>query len=332
MSKQPRKHHYVPQFYLAGFTDNGIASGTLYVLDKSKQTQWSSTPKDSAHQRDFHAVDLGPNIDPMGVEKRLAIFEGQQSVVLKRILDDEALPGSGDEAIGPLINLVALLAVRVPRIRQTVSDFIDQAEKMALRALFATKKGRDQFRQFVEQNKATLDPMQRAEVERLLRKDSDLDEMAEFVGSGRYTVSYDQTWEVQMMLRMTITLMPWLSLRNWSLWVAAEGTPDVICSDSPVGLAWTKKTSGSWPPGFGVPGTIVSVPLSKRIGLVGMFEPLPRKLIIGRDEVAAMNSATLMYADQVFSPQPDFVWRTANGCLGGKADLRTGLQEPATSV
>jgi hypothetical protein len=329
MSKQPRKHHYVPRFYLAGFTSDGTANGTLYVLDKSKQTQWQSTPKDSAHQRDFHAVDLGPNLDPMGVEKRLAHFEGQQSVVLKQILDSQSLPPDDDQGIGDLMGLVALLAVRVPRIRKTVSDFIDRAEKMALRALFATRTGREQFRQFLEQHKAAMPPKQRAEVERQLKDDSDLSEMAKFVGSDAYAVSYDQTWEVQMMLHMAITIMPLLSLRNWSLWMAAEGTPDLVCSDSPVGLAWAKQTSGLWPPGFGVPGTVVSLPLSKRIGVVGMFEPLPRKLVIGRDEIAAMNAATLMHADQVFSAEPDFVWKTRSGCPGGKAELLAGLQKPA---
>ena len=112
MSKQPRKHHYVPQFYLAGFSDDGSASGTLYVLDKSKQAQWRSTPKDSAHQRDYHAVDLGPALDPMGVEKSLAHFEGQQSIVLKQILDSQSLPPDDDQGIDDLMGLVGLLAVR----------------------------------------------------------------------------------------------------------------------------------------------------------------------------------------------------------------------------
>ena len=107
MSRQPRKHHYVPQFYLAGFTDNGIPEGRLHVLDKAKEKQWPSTAKDTGHQRDFHLVDLGPGVDPMGVEKKLAHMEGQQSAVLKRILEEEALPPDDDEAVGDLMAFVA---------------------------------------------------------------------------------------------------------------------------------------------------------------------------------------------------------------------------------
>ncbi len=78
MPKQPRKHHYVPRFYPAGFTDNGTPGGRLYVLDKVEQRQWLSTSKDTGCQKDYHLVDLGPGIGPMGVEKKLAPIEGRQ--------------------------------------------------------------------------------------------------------------------------------------------------------------------------------------------------------------------------------------------------------------
>ena len=224
------------------------------------------------------------------------------------------------------MGLIAFLAVRVPRIRKTVSDFIDRAEKARARALFATKQGREQFHQFVEQHRAELSPVRRAEVERLLKDDSDLTKMAQFVSSDDYSVSYDQTWDVQTMLRMAIILMPWLSLRNWSLWVAAQGTPDLVCSDSPVSLTWAREHSGLYPPGFGVPGTVVSVPLNRHIGLVGMFEQLQEKRVIGCEEIAGMNAATSMSADQIFSAQPDFVWKMRSGRLGGNADVLTAWQ------
>ena len=107
MSKQPRKHHYVPRFYLAGVTDNSRPDGRLYVLDKASGKQWPRSPKGTAHQRDFHLVNLGPGVDPMGVEKKLAHMEGQQSAVLKRILEEEALPPDDDEAVGDLMAFVA---------------------------------------------------------------------------------------------------------------------------------------------------------------------------------------------------------------------------------
>jgi len=326
MSKQPRKHHYVPQFYLASFTDSSRLDGCLYVLDKASGKQWPRSPKGTAHQRDFHSVNLGADVDPMGVEKRLAQMEGQQSAVLKRVLDEEALPPDTDEAIGDLMSFVAFMAVRVPRIRKTIEDFIDRAERAQARALFATEGGRETFRKAMEDLNATLSPAKQAELARYFEDDPDLSKMAEFASSDKYVVSYDQTWDVQTMLHMGITLMPWLSLRNWSLWVAETNAPALVCSDSSVSLTWTTAVQGPWPPGFGLTNTVATVPLNKRMAMIGMFEPLPATRSIGKDEVAAVNSATCMYAEQVFSPEPDFVWKMSDGRIGGKDYLLAALQ------
>jgi hypothetical protein len=71
---QPRKHHYVPQFYLAGFTDDGTLGGSLHVTDRTRRKVWPSNPKNAAHQRDFHKIE---GTDPMIVEKLLGQCEGK---------------------------------------------------------------------------------------------------------------------------------------------------------------------------------------------------------------------------------------------------------------
>ena len=54
----PRKHHYVPQTYLAGFTDSGENDGRLYVLDKDDGRQWPSNPGDTGCERDFYMLEV----------------------------------------------------------------------------------------------------------------------------------------------------------------------------------------------------------------------------------------------------------------------------------
>jgi len=326
MAKQPRKHHYVPQFYLAGFTQNGRQDGRLYVLDRSEKTQRPSSPENTAHQRDYHAVALGPSVDRMGVEKALATVEGQQAAVLRRVLGEQDLPPEDDEAIADLMAFVALMAVRIPRFRELVSDFIDRAEKAQARAMFASEAGRASFTAAMDALLPTLGPLKRKEVENFLADDPDLAKMAEFVNSDSYRISYgrdeqDRTWDVQTMLRMSIVLIPVLAERYWSLWLVSDNGPDLVCSDSPVYLGWTKQVSGLYPPGFGVPQTIVTVPLSRRVALVGMFEPLPKRRDIGEAEVARLNLSTVMYGSVVYSAEPDFVWLTSDGKIGNKQDL-----------
>ncbi len=326
MPKQPRKHHYVPQFYLAGFTDNRTPDGRLYVLNTVERRQWPSAPKEAGHIRDFHRVNLGANVDPMAVEKKLSYVEGKQSVVLKKIVQEKALPLGDNEAMADLMLFVALMAVRTPRFRRKNAAFVDEAEKARLREAFATEEGRESFRRAIADTKAMLSPIKRTALEKLLNDDPDLSKTREYFNANEFTVSYGQTWHVQMMLRSTIGLLPCLSSRYWSLWIAQPNAPDLVCSDSPVALAWAKAAQGPWPPGFGLKNTVVTVPLDKRMALVGTFEPLPAKRTFGMSEVAAMNAATCSEAEQVFSAQEDFVWAMSDGEIGGKDDLLAMLQ------
>ncbi len=326
MAKQPRKHHYLPQFYLAGFTQNGRQDGRLYVLDRSEKTQRPSTPKNTAHQRDYHAVDLGPRVGRMGVETALATVEGQQAAVLRRVLDEQHLPPEDDKAIADLMAFVALMSVRIPRFRKFVSELIDRAEKAQARVMFASEVGRASFRAGIDAILPTLEPMKRREVEDFLADDPDLAKMVEFVNSDSYRIGYgrdeqDRTWNVQTMLRMWIVLIPVLVERQWSLWLVSDDGPDLVCSDSPVYLGWRKQVGGPYSPGFGIPETIVTVPLSRRVALVGVFEPLPKRREIGKAEVARLNLSTVMYGSTVYSAEPDFVCLTSDGKIGKKEDL-----------
>ena len=303
MAKQPRHHHYVPQFYLAGFTATGTINGTLYVLDREQQKSWPSTPRATAHARDYHAVDLGSGQDPMFVEKTMGVCEGKWATVLKAVVEGRALPH--DDSLGDLLAFLAFLAVRVPRIRNQVADFIDRVSKAELSATFGTLEGREHFRAVIAQYCQTLPESERIKIERILRDDPNLKSMADYVNSDRYAVSYDQTWNVQTMVQMAITLLPVLGQRQWALWPVAQDAPSLICSDTPVSLTWTKEVAGPHPAGFGLPNTLVTVPLG-RIALASTFEPL-KGVILDQALVAEINSRTAMFANQLFSPENDFV-------------------------
>ena len=172
MGQQPRHHHYVPQFYLAGFTATGVVDGPLHVLDCEEGRIWKSTPKGTAHERDFHAVDMGSDNDRMAVEKKLGECEGKWASVLKEIRQNKALP-QGD-TLGDLLAFVSFMAVRVPRIRNQVSDFIDRASKAELRATFATKEGREHFRSVIEEHLNTLPPTEQRKIRQRLNDDPNL--------------------------------------------------------------------------------------------------------------------------------------------------------------
>ena len=310
MAGQPRKHHYVPQFYLAGFTADGSKDGRLFVLDKEKRKTWTSTPKGTAHKRDYHAIEATPGGDPMVVEKALSQFEGQWSTTLASVIDQKVLPD--DDSFGDLMMFVAFMAVRVVRIRDILSDVIDRVSKAEIQLILATEEGQGQFRQTLAELGHEI-------------SDDEFERLVTFGKSDNYDVNFEQTWHVQEMIRMAVILAPLLSLRKWCLWIADEMAPDLICSDSPVAPTWAVPMPGPMSPAFGTPNTIVSVPLNRRIGLVSMIEEELPAMNLDRNGVAAVNSMTALYANQLYSPAPDFVWTMADYRVGDTAQLLRAL-------
>lgn len=231
MSNQPRKHHYVPQFYLAGFTKNDSKDGDLFVFDKDRRKSWKSTPRKSAHQRDFYAIDGSVDGDPMTIEKKFAHFEGQWNTALQQIFKTETIPE--DESFGDLMMFIAFMAVRVVRFRDFYSDAVDRMSKLQIQTQLATEAGKASFRKIIEEQSGPL-------------SDDVFEQLVKFGVSDDYEISFDQTYHVQEMLRMGITLAPALSKRQWQLWKVKDDAPDLICSSSPVAATWATVPPREW--------------------------------------------------------------------------------------
>ncbi len=285
--------------------------GELYVLDKQQRKQWKNTPEGTAYKRDFHAGDFGPDEDPMVIEKKLAEVEGGWANVLRWVIENRSLPV--DELFADLMFFVAFMVVRVPRIRATLSKFFDGLSKNLIHATLSTAGSKASFRKSVEEQHGR----------KLTEKE--FDDLVAFGLSREYDVDLDQTSHIQQMLWMGTQLAPLLSLRKWSVWIARDDAPDLICSDSPVAPTWATPVEGPLPPAFGTPNTIVSIPINRRIAIVSMLEVELGPNDLDRNSVAAVNSMTGLYANQLYSSTKDFVWLTKEDQVGTASDLLEAL-------
>jgi hypothetical protein len=108
--------------------------------------------------------------------------------------------------------------------------------------------------------------------------------------------------------------------------VADPVVGEFVCSDNPVGLVWTDPEQPDCPPGFGVLGTDVTVPLTKSLALLGRFEPGPGDIVATTELVAAINSRTMMRATQVYMPREAVLWTKPDGRLGDLGDLSAAIE------
>jgi hypothetical protein len=302
MPDQPRKHHYVPKFYLAGFTKSGTADGDLHVLDQRQRRRWGPvTPANVAHQRDFYAIDARPDGDRMAIEKAFGEIEAACSRVIHDVIERKELPAGEDHDI--LLNFVALMAVRVPAIRKS----IDETMKSLLRKMFNTDEG---WQRLKEASGTSGE-----------KDDFSREEMMAFINGDDYTLELDRSWHVGMMLELGRRLVPVLAQRQWSIWIAEDETPDLICSDRPVCLTWHTSSPPPFPPGFALSGTAVIMPVNRRIAVSGTYEDQPPTFTLDKYGVAVVNRGTREYANQVYSSEADFVWAMTDERMGNANDL-----------
>jgi hypothetical protein len=109
-------HHYLPCFYLKGFTDTGTEEGTIWQLNKRNNTSIGTQIKNVGKVTNFNTVyvDGVPSDELEGV---WAVLEGDFAAVLDEIRTERRLP-TDDLKYAHLINFVASSLMRVPRSRE----------------------------------------------------------------------------------------------------------------------------------------------------------------------------------------------------------------------
>lgn len=114
MSTLARKQHYLPQFYLRGFSHGGTH---LYQIDKTTGRHFGLPIRDAAAVRDFYALDYEGAADANAVEKALAEMEAVLAQQLKALLRDGV---RNQAACNGVIELLSLLRYRVPAVKRHI--------------------------------------------------------------------------------------------------------------------------------------------------------------------------------------------------------------------
>lgn len=282
-----RKHHYVPQTYLAAFTDSGKKDGRLHV-DKESGLRWASRPGDVGCQRDFYmlAVEEDNEHDALAIEKFFGQIEGHYREALLAALGAGAVPTSGEHR-AKLMGFLAAQALRVPAALNAWDTANDQIFRTAAWYLAKTPEER------------------------------------KLIESGDISFSLDQNTRLGTILHPLPQLAAALDERHWTLVVAGDGVPDFVSSDRPLTVCWTEQTKSRWPPpALGLARTTVMFPVGRRAALLGMFErPFPTR-VANPMLVGIVNWWTGIFATRfVYSSDNDFLVTLPDGRAGGWADF-----------
>jgi hypothetical protein len=123
-ANEPRRHHYVPRCWLAGFTETGDKDGKLWVTNIERRKQWGAVPGTAGYIRDFYRLEDKAASDPVVAEKGISKIEDEVAPTL-RIVDRE-MRAPDVEELDTLQYFIAVQWVRVPAFRPFILGVTDK--------------------------------------------------------------------------------------------------------------------------------------------------------------------------------------------------------------
>jgi len=286
----PRKHHFVPKFYLRGFTKDSSDDGKLWVVELERRKSWRSSPAKAACEGDFYKGELGPDVDPMWLERGLGSFvEPLMAEVLEFILDTKEVPPCG-QARDVFLNLVATSLVRGRAMREYMSQSIDATLRQTLGELAGSDAGTALV-------KAIEDAGMSAQ------------EFISLNNQEAFQYDFDRVTYLKAMISQTSLALDAFARRDWIVRIVADDAPDLICSDAPVGLI---ALTGEVPRLWFDPNALVVMPLSRSVAAIGSTKKVKQPEVLGTAHVARINRTIVGAASQVYCSEPAFTVYSGN--------------------
>jgi hypothetical protein len=293
---EPKRHHYVPRFYLKGFTGE---KDQLFAVNRPTGKSFRTGPENVAGENYFNRIETG-NMDPNELEKALAEFEGEMAPALKRIKEAKSL--SKEEDRSHLVNLMAAIALRNPTRREAISQMHDQLARQHFAAQLGTQKAVDEVIAAGMLPKGTTV----ADIQNTLKDESLL-------------MPRDLIMAFEIDMHDPVTEKLWN--RKWQIVEAKEGT--FVTTDDPVCLRWKDgKGPAGLSPGFGLKETEIIFAISPILCLRGSFEGEENVIEADASAVGEINSLIISNArNQVYAKDHEFKFKNETGELRSGATL-----------
>jgi hypothetical protein len=283
-TQEPRKHHFVPKCWLAGFTETGDKNGKLWVTDMARKRQWESSPAKTGYIRDFYRLP-SPQADPVVVEKTLSQIESDVAPILKSIDREQREPN--EDELESLLWFMAIQWGRVPSFRPFILGVTDSIYREHVMKALVT---RDSWAAYLKEVGVAAD-----------EPGADYEKMYEFVHSHQYSLSAENDWYVLQAFEAAEGIAPRLRARHWRTSFSPSGS--FIASDNPVAMDGPKGQMVGFED-----AEIILYPLSRHVLLQGTLVPV-RPPFVNRKYIAHVNSFTMLNSDKsIFSHVPNFCW------------------------
>lgn len=195
----PRKHHFISQCYLKGFTVDARKDSPLFAVNLADGSTFRTRPSNVAAERDFNRAE---DLPPGAVENALARFETQVDVALTRIRQCRSIKESDDWMV--VLNLAAPFAVRNPRWREIARDASERLSRAIMDlALASPERWESQVREMKADGMIKGEPK------------ATYEQMKKFHEEGNYTVEVATGLHILREFGVHEPILETMAARRW---------------------------------------------------------------------------------------------------------------------
>lgn len=285
-----RKHHYISRHHLSGFVGN---KSKLTVIDLSNKKTFFSSPEGVCAVRDFNKVTID-GLPQDHYENQMSQFESLVADAIKNIHDHNEFSGKDKDV---LLNYVALISARNPRIRNIINEHTSGTIKLLKEALTSNINIWNDHLRKMGERESTVEEFKK--IQNLAREHET-------------QYKWDNNFFIPTELKAAKHYLGFLAKRNWCLIRPASYAGNLIINDHPVSLVWKKPRKKAFEPFNSFAGhfhkeSVLYFPLSKKLGLVGEFEEQDYGSEHSIPLIAYLNSIVFYSAkSQIYSPNLEF--------------------------
>jgi len=243
----PRAHHYLPQFYLRGFSRDD----RLWVYDRYKNEYRNQTPKNIAVERDYYTIIDDNGKKKADIEKFFSVIEGKASPVIQKV---DARNNISTEERDILSIFMSFLKVRVPDFEKANDEYNEKIIKWMNKFMFCDEK----------HTKVMLDNYEKDTGEKL---DIEPDELMRFIHEDEYRIKVNKNFTLGLMLELGMETAHYLRQMDW-IFIYPPKEASFVTTDNPFTLIPPPEYNKFWGVGILSKGAVKYCPLSQHVAVL----------------------------------------------------------------
>ncbi len=246
----PKRHHYLPEFYLKGFSRDKA----LFVYDRELNEYREQMPRDTAVMSHYYTLKDDKGNKNVEIEKFLSRIEGNAKPIIEKLEKDESISEENKKLLSIFISF---LMNRVPDFEKSENKMLEKIAEMTSNIIFQDE----------ERAKSVIDKHERDTGKKMNISPK---ELVDFHRNVPHKYIINRNMSLRLMFEASFKIAHYFKQMNWMLYHASSIT-SFITTDNPFVLLPPAGYDSIYVTGILMRGTKKIVPLTQSICLI-MFD------------------------------------------------------------